>query len=256
MKKIVLVFASLLTFSFQAYAQWQLQNPLPTPYNLNSGFFVSSDVGWMVGDYGTILKSTDGGLSWAKQNYNTNKNLTTVYFLSENIGFIGGDDILLRTNTAGNYWNEIDGNNGLTKGIIFINYVTGYLFGVSVGAGGHINRTTHQGTTWSYDILYPQIHQYMGSINSMTKTDSNNLWAVNTGGKILRSYDRGYDWHIIEDSSLIFSQNSIAAVNNDTFWIVGGDNGNPNRILKTTDGRQNFVVQLSDSLNCHPNCRQ
>ena len=74
MKKIglVFVFAFLLTVSFQTNAQWFIQNPHPTPHNLNSGCFINANVGWIFGDYGTILKSTDGGLSWAKQNFNIN----------------------------------------------------------------------------------------------------------------------------------------------------------------------------------------
>ncbi|MFA4924507.1 MAG: YCF48-related protein, partial [Ignavibacteriaceae bacterium] len=62
--------------------------------------------------------------------------------------------------------------------------------------------------------------------------------------KVLKSYDSGNTWRIIEDSSLIFTQNSIAAINNDTAWIVGGDYGTSNRIIKTIDGGKSFSVQL------------
>jgi len=63
MKKIGLVFSLVLFFSvsFQINAQWFWQNPLPQGNNLYSVDFIDSDLGWTVGSYGTILKTTNGG---------------------------------------------------------------------------------------------------------------------------------------------------------------------------------------------------
>ena len=55
MKKIVLVFAFLITISFQINAQWFWQNPLPQGNNLNAVEFVDANTAWAVGDAGTIL---------------------------------------------------------------------------------------------------------------------------------------------------------------------------------------------------------
>ncbi len=52
MKKIVFVFAFLLTISFQVNAQWFWQNPLPQGNNLNSVEFVDANTAWAVGDAG------------------------------------------------------------------------------------------------------------------------------------------------------------------------------------------------------------
>ena len=64
MKKTVLVFAFLLTISFQINAQWFWQNPLPQGNTLLDMSFVNQNLGWAVGYNGTILKTTDGGENW------------------------------------------------------------------------------------------------------------------------------------------------------------------------------------------------
>jgi len=70
MKKIVLVFASLLTISFQLNAQWFWQNPLPQGNALYCVKFISSDVGWAVGIGGTILRTTNGGVTFIENEEN------------------------------------------------------------------------------------------------------------------------------------------------------------------------------------------
>jgi hypothetical protein len=64
MKKFVLTFILLIIISFQLHAQWFWQNPKPQGNTLNSVDFVNENLGWAVGEYGTILKTTDGGMEW------------------------------------------------------------------------------------------------------------------------------------------------------------------------------------------------
>jgi hypothetical protein len=59
----LLVFILSISISAQNTG-WFWQNPLPQGNTLNSVQLVSADIGWAVGDGGTILKTTDGGLSW------------------------------------------------------------------------------------------------------------------------------------------------------------------------------------------------
>ena len=51
-------------------AQWVTQNS-GTTRNLNSVYFIGVNSGYAVGDSGTILKTINGGVSWALQNSNT-----------------------------------------------------------------------------------------------------------------------------------------------------------------------------------------
>src|SRR5215208_7438432 len=47
-----------------ASSQWHWQNPLPQGNNLRGASFVDVNTGTVVGEYGTIVRTTDGGNSW------------------------------------------------------------------------------------------------------------------------------------------------------------------------------------------------
>ena len=80
-----LVKVSLLVFifSFSMFAQWYFQNPYPTGNNLICLKFVNSEVGWAVGEFGTILKTTNGGTTWKLQFSGTTHSLNGVSFTDE-----------------------------------------------------------------------------------------------------------------------------------------------------------------------------
>ncbi len=42
-------------------SQWHWQNPLPQGNNLRGASFMDANTGTVVGDYGTIVRTTDGG---------------------------------------------------------------------------------------------------------------------------------------------------------------------------------------------------
>src|SRR5207237_8817159 len=48
-------------------SSWHWQNPLPQGNNLRGASFVDADTGTAVGDYGIIVRTTDGGNSWTVQ---------------------------------------------------------------------------------------------------------------------------------------------------------------------------------------------
>jgi len=66
MKKILIIFFCLFILS-TTYGQWFWQNPLPQGNDLYSVHFINSNTGWMVGEVGTILRTTDGGSTWENQ---------------------------------------------------------------------------------------------------------------------------------------------------------------------------------------------
>jgi hypothetical protein len=67
MKKYIFLFLSFLAFH-QGYTQdWQWQNPLPQGNLLNSVYFTDANKGFVVGDAGTIIKTTDGGTDFIEE---------------------------------------------------------------------------------------------------------------------------------------------------------------------------------------------
>lgn len=61
-----------------------------TTTNLNGVFFEDAAKGYIVGDSGTLITTTDGGTTWSKVALSTFKNLNC-YFINNSIHFIGGE---------------------------------------------------------------------------------------------------------------------------------------------------------------------
>jgi len=77
--------------------------------------FPSQQTGYVVGEFGSILKTTDGGESWSKdRNGNllwvSDLEFQDVYFTNEEAGFIcGKDGLLWQTTDGGENWLEVGG---------------------------------------------------------------------------------------------------------------------------------------------------
>lgn len=62
---------------------WHIDTTIHAVYDpylsLNSVFFVNNDLGFVVGEKGSILKTTTGGVNWIQNNDSTYKNPITIY---------------------------------------------------------------------------------------------------------------------------------------------------------------------------------
>ncbi len=56
-------------------------------YFFNEVFFINSNVGYVAGGNGTIIKTSNGGIDWIKQKINTSSALQSIFFSDENNGF-------------------------------------------------------------------------------------------------------------------------------------------------------------------------
>jgi photosystem II stability/assembly factor-like uncharacterized protein len=71
MKTLLLISVLLVLSAGFAQAGWFWQNPKPQGNMLNSVYFVDQATGYAVGNAGTIIKTTDGGISWIRQTSGT-----------------------------------------------------------------------------------------------------------------------------------------------------------------------------------------
>ncbi|GIV45293.1 MAG: hypothetical protein KatS3mg036_0111 [Ignavibacterium sp.] len=100
MKKFYPVIITLLLIS-EIFAQspaWFWQNPLPQGNQLNSVAFISQNNGFAVGNYGTLLKTTNGGNYWEFLQPFRPKNLNSIFFVNANVGYAVGDSGLIVKN--------------------------------------------------------------------------------------------------------------------------------------------------------------
>ena len=97
--------AAATTTRAVASSQWQWQNPLPQGNNLRGASFVDANTGTVVGENGTIVRTTDGGNSWTIQASGTTQTLWAVSFTDPNHGTaVGEAGTIVGTTDGGDHW--------------------------------------------------------------------------------------------------------------------------------------------------------
>lgn len=126
-----------------------------TRSGLNALYFTSNTTGWLVGDTGVILKTTNG-TTWQSQPSGTSRNLRSVHFVSADSGWIVGDSgTTLSTTNGGATWTSRSG--GTSENLVktwFVNGRTGW----ALGAAGVIYRTTDADVPAGVQTAAPNRH--------------------------------------------------------------------------------------------------
>ncbi|MFZ0319854.1 MAG: YCF48-related protein [Candidatus Sulfotelmatobacter sp.] len=87
------------------HEQNSVLRPAVTDQRLLSVSFPKPQLGWAVGDQGTILHTEDGGTSWTTQASNTIAFLRSVSFATPQLGWAAGDHgTILHTEDGGKNW--------------------------------------------------------------------------------------------------------------------------------------------------------
>jgi photosystem II stability/assembly factor-like uncharacterized protein len=153
---------------------------LDGPRTFRAVYFTDSNNGWIVGAYGTILRTTNGGESWIA--HGTFHNLDAVHFIDAQNGWaVGMSETILKTTDGGIRWMaQMDGSSHSRTAHHF-NYV--YFVNDSTGwAGGYyspILKTTNGGQSWR--PLSPQQTTHLSAIHFL---DEQLGWAVGDDGEL------------------------------------------------------------------------
>ena len=120
--------------------------------NLNGLYFVRPGVGWLVGEFGMVLHTRDGGRTWTVQRYGKDlPELFAVKFLDEHTGFaVGQQGAFIKTEDGGKNW--VETRIG-TKGLYGV-ALSGKR-GVIVG-DGVAWKTNDGGLYWAQSKSFPQ----------------------------------------------------------------------------------------------------
>lgn len=150
-------FTLLIVLAFygsSSFPQWQIQNS-GTTENLNDVetlYIVSGTSAIVVGDNGTILKTTNSGNEWITKNSGTTNNLNAVSFYSSDDGIIVGDYIICITTDGGETWSI----KNIDKIAISVTYYGSAHFEPNILIGcsdGTLIYSNDAGTTWM-DTLF------------------------------------------------------------------------------------------------------
>jgi photosystem II stability/assembly factor-like uncharacterized protein len=143
-KPVHLAFLFVLFSNLKIFGQWA-QVDSGTTNNLNSVSLLDSGTAFVVGDTGTILKSTDAGATWAPLTSGTSMSLHAVFFLDANEGVAVGDNgTILRTTDGGAGWQSVA--SGVSDSIRSVSFSG--VNGICGGDSQTILYSTDSGASW------------------------------------------------------------------------------------------------------------
>jgi photosystem II stability/assembly factor-like uncharacterized protein len=240
--KSLTIFIIFLIINNTSRPQWIL-DPAPTGMLLNRVRLISSSVGWIVGENGIILRTTDGGTSWQTQSSGTTVYLNDVSFTDANNGTVVGDNgIILRTTNGGSTWqSQSSGTTYILHGVSFTDANTGTV----VGQGGTILRTTNGGSSW-----LPQSNQTTAFLRGVSFTDINNGTIVGSGSLIFRTTNGGDIWSGLASGTTWSLENVVFTDTNTGIAVGGGSYGGNTSvsiIIRTTNGGTTWTQKLNIS---------
>ena len=234
MTRILTVAAVIIFFTVPLFSQntWVKQTPGYSE-NLKKVIFVDSLYGWVAGDSGIIIHTSNGGNNWVTQKRNPAEYIFDFFFLNRLYGWgiawrTSGtmmQSLLYSTTNGGNSWTAsvYTDSTTLLNTVYFLNSSTGFL-GTTYSSTKSILKTTNGGNNW-----YPANVDTNFAASFPVKTfkfiDSNTGIAsggfLDICGVVWRTTDGGNNW----SSNTVGSEpyNSIAFPNSNTVVISGGD---------------------------------
>lgn len=200
--------------------------------------FVDSYHGWIGGENGLIMFTTDGGKSWEEQQSGINASINAIDFYNVKVGVaISWNDEILITQNGGGTWIVLEKvtNPNKSKSITLWDVVTcdedtAWVLG-STGAFFLVDILNQNWTCISQISLSPH---YLAMLNSSYG------WATGIYSTIIKTTD-GWQTYQIQNAGVSENFYGIFFWDVHKGWVVGSDN----TILATTDGGQHWRVQYT-----------
>lgn len=168
---------------------WCWQRPLPQGNAIADYHFVSDSQGWAVGDMGTILATTDAGVTWTPQPSGTDQPLTRVVFVDALSGWVASTNgQVLRTTDGGAHWQAMSIGQADASQLAASSASQAWVD----GSYGTAPRFTQDGGS-HWDTLTPPNN----SVQSYHMVSTMDVWAVVWGWSsptLLHTVDAGTTW--------------------------------------------------------------
>lgn len=223
---------------------WCWQQPVPQGNALLHHFFLNDTLGWAVGEAGTVLTTTDGGVTWQGLRSGTDLTLSKVLFTNAQEGWIvASNGQLLKTSDGGAHWTLV--SSGLTNGIYLFNAADSNTAWIQ-GQSSEIVATTNGGQSWAR-FGNANTYLYMRAVVNATTA-----WGSAGGSTVSRTTD-GSTWADIAlpsaPSGMSRSGNDIHAVSATHAWVRVNESGwvannyvSHTRLLRTRNGGTTWSV--------------
>ncbi len=163
-----------------------------TVNNLNSVDFMTTDYVIVVGDVGTILKTTDGGTTWDNISSGTTQNLNGISIINNSTALVVGNaGTVLKTSDGGNSWQPV--NSNITDDLLSVSFSG--INGIAGGTSQTIIYSTDAGETWSVS----QNGFFGGGFQGVQMFDANNAFVAGENSIFQplsgKSTDNGQTWN-------------------------------------------------------------
>jgi len=178
-----------------------------------------------VGDSGTVIKSTDNGLSWSVVSFPDSADLFTCEIMGDYILVGGSSPFIYQSEDCGETWEIIGvGENFSPDGPFSFNAIFFYdeNVGYMGGSGGFMGKTTNGGTNWT-TLFAPDFEQ----INDLFFISPDSGVAVGSPGIVRFTADGGNTWEEDPEITSLLAGSSIKKIGalSEEFGIAITDSG-------------------------------
>jgi photosystem II stability/assembly factor-like uncharacterized protein len=216
---IILLILTVFVAAGYSQGNWELLVPSGTSNQLVSLYFTDGLNGCSVGQYGTIIKTSDGGITWEIIELEYLTDLTDIYFPTETVGYIVGEDgLILKTTDSGDTWDKLINafSNNLHQ-VKFRDSENGW----AIGEKGLILHTSNGGNTWNQ-----QISDSQGDLYGIHIFDGQKVWIAGDDSTLLVTENDGLNWQMIEtdyydDYKLTYHYKDIYFADDSSGWACG-----------------------------------
>lgn len=215
---------------------WTWQYPVPLSNTIRAVCF-SQSTGIGVGDYGTIIRTGDGGLSWSSVANSFAQHFQGLCHLSGNKWLaVGRDGLVIASGDDGFTWTRCETDNQTD---LFAVAFADSLIGVAVGSAGTILWSNDGGISW--------VHRSGGvesDLRAISFLTARKAVVVGKDGVILKTVDAGVTWVRKSADMDLFV---VRFTDENNGYAAGGNLSyvkNRRLILRTADGGESWQTQL------------
>ena len=185
MKNILVLILAFVPVIISAQGWSQLN--VGTTENLNKVYFKNNSEGFIIGDNGTLIKTTDGGINWIAVSTGVTNNLRTISFLNDTIGYING----LKTTDGGNTWLIQTASQNF--GPIYAQDTNNLIAGLYNNLLGDIYSSSDGGDNWA--VIANPIFGSTGFYDDVSfVNDTVGYLSAWYSAHLVKTIDGGYNW--------------------------------------------------------------
>jgi photosystem II stability/assembly factor-like uncharacterized protein len=218
------------------HSGWTWGNPLPQGHSLFDVDFIGSR-GYAVGEFGTVLRTDDGGTSWTGLQVNpTDEGYGILDVINPDTFVVGGGCTLLRFDSGGSDVRRLRFTtrcDSPLQSFHFPNTDTGFI----LRGDGRVLRTEDGGRTFASRMTVPEAGALQPSEILFTSTTRGFVVSGDAAqGRIYRTTDGGGTWTPVQPAGGVGAVRDLVFVDATTGYAVG------EQFLRTTNGGDSWEV--------------